>query len=132
MRAYPLFLILLLVGCSPPPTTEITQRDFRVLRVIDGDTFTGWYDGEETSVRLAAFDAPAPGEEGGPEAKAALEKLILGKVVRLEFPGPRKRDHFGRLRARVSVEGKTVNPSVQPGPPGSGLSAPRRALPDAR
>jgi len=108
-------MILALAGCSRRETREVTVRDFEVLRVIDGDTFTVMYDGEETSVRIADFDAPEPREKGGPEAKAALEKLIAGRVVRLSFPGPRKRDHFGRLRANVYVDGRNVGELLREG-----------------
>ena len=86
------------------PTRETTARTFRVVRVIDGDTFVVEYDGEPTSVRLWGFDAPEPREPGGEEATAGLREMIDGKVVRLEFPGDRKRDNFGRLLARVYVD----------------------------
>ena len=33
----------------------------------------------------------------------ALTDLMGGKTVRLEFTGPRKRDNFGRLLAKVHV-----------------------------
>ena len=86
---------------SPVPVTEIVQRDFKVLRVIDGDTFTVIYDGEETRVRLSGIDTPERGEPGFNEATAALAAMIEGRAVRLEFPAPRKRDSSGRLLCRV-------------------------------
>ena len=94
-------------------TREIAARDYAVLRVIDGDTFTVMYDGEETSVRLADFDAPEPNEPGGPAAPAALKKLIGGKIVRLDFPGKRKRDGFGRLLATITVDGRDVGEALK-------------------
>ena len=129
----PILALCLVVGCGP--TTKITQTEFEVLRVIDGDTFVVMYDGEETSVRLADYDAPEPREEGGQEAKAELERLILGRVVTLEFPGPRKRDHFGRLFARAYLGGNPVtmalpSPSVvsqkpsSPAPPSPSMKEP--------
>lgn len=87
-----------LSGCAGSHVcTEITQRDFRVERVIDGDTFVVRYDGELTSVRIYGIDTPERGEPGFAEAKAALETQILGRTVRLSFPSQRKRDNFGRL-----------------------------------
>ena len=38
-----------------------------------------------------------------PAATKALAGLIEGKMVRLEFTGPRKRDSFGRLLCKVFV-----------------------------
>ena len=97
-----LITLLLMAGCCCPASGP---PEYRVLRVIDGDTFTIHYDGEETRVRIADIDAPeifGKAEPGGPESKAALEKLIAGRSVRLEF-GDHKRDHYGRLLARVFV-----------------------------
>ena len=74
-----------------------------VQRVIDGDTFVIEYDGELTSARLVGIDAPDLKAKSGPEAKAALEKLILGKTVRIEFPGPRKRNDSGCLLVKAYV-----------------------------
>jgi len=101
----------LLAGCgqsprlegSPHVCREITARKFRVLRVVDGDTFKVTYDGEETSVRIFGINAPERRDPAGPVATAALAKLIDGRTVRLEFPGPRKRDNFGRLLCKVYV-----------------------------
>jgi len=97
---------LAFAGC--PATRVITARAFRVQRVVDGDTFKVVYDGEPTSVRILGIDAPELREPGGPEAKAALAGIVGAKVVRLAFPGPRKRDNFGRLLARVHVAGVDV------------------------
>jgi len=105
---------LLSCGSSETPASDlhetrvITARSFRVLRVIDGDTFKIMYDAENTSVRIASIDAPELREAGGAEAKAALEELIGGKIVTLEFVGKRKRDAFGRLLADVTVDGVDV------------------------
>ncbi len=108
-------------GCGP--SREIGARTFRVIRVIDGDTFVIEYDGEPTSVRLLGYDAPEPNEPGGAEATARLRELIDGKIVRLEFAEPArpgaayKRDHFGRLLARVNVDGVAVTGALGADPP---------------
>ena len=41
MRPLPVLLLVLLLTSyvSPPPCRVITARDYRVLRVVDGDTF---------------------------------------------------------------------------------------------
>ena len=97
----------LVAGCQ---SREITADTFRVERVIDGDTFVIRYDGEPTSVRLYGFDAPEPNEPGGRSAAADLRDMIEGRTVRLVFPARRKRDNFGRLLARVYVDGIEVRP----------------------
>lgn len=87
-------------GCA---TREVTARTFRVLRVVDGDTFVIRYDGEPTYVRLFGVDAPEPRDSGGPAAMAVLRRMIEGRSVRIEFSGRRKRDNFGRLLCRAYV-----------------------------
>ena len=83
--------------------TEITARTFPVLRVVDGDTFKIEYDGEPTSVRFHGINPPERSDPNGPAATEALRKMIGGKVVRIEFPGKRKRDNFGQLLCKVYV-----------------------------
>ena len=61
--------------------TEITAHTFRVLRVVDGDTFKITYDGEPTSVRFHGINAPERSDPNGPAATAALRKMIGGKRV---------------------------------------------------
>lgn len=87
-------------GCA---TREVTARTFKVLRVVDGDTFVMRYDGEPTYVRLFGVDAPESREPGGAAAMAALRRVIDGRLVRIEFSGRRKRDNFGRLVCKAYV-----------------------------
>jgi len=68
---------------------------------VDGDTFKVRYDGESTSVRIVGINAPERRDPAGPVSTAALTGLIGGKMVRLEFAEPRKRDNFGRLLCKV-------------------------------
>ena len=92
---------------SPKGTDEfrqVTAREFKVERVIDGNSFEVVYDGDLTSVRFHRIDALEPGTPEGQAATAALASLIEGKVVRLAFPGERKRDALGRLVCRVHTD----------------------------
>lgn len=110
---------------APPVVREITASDFEVLRVIDGDTFKVDYDGDLTSVRMLYINAP---ERGDPRADAATEelrRLIDGQTVQLHFEAARRRDNFGRLLCRVTVDGFDVGQHLldaglvsvyQPGP----------------
>ncbi|MBB6429238.1 thermonuclease family protein [Algisphaera agarilytica] len=112
-------------------TRVITARSYEVVRVIDGDTFKVLYDGDLTSVRLLDINAP---ERGDPKADAAtneLRRMIDGQTVELEFAAARRRDNFGRLLCRVTVDGVDVGQHLldaglvsvyQPGPRRSNAS----------
>lgn len=56
-------------------------------------------------IRLLDFDAYEMREAGGPEAKAALEKLLslAAEPPRLNPRGPGKKDSFGRLLGDVTI-----------------------------
>ncbi len=101
--------VFALAGCGSlagfGETREITARTYRVLRVIDGDTFVIRYDGEPTSVRIYGIDAPEMKDPAGLPSRDHLIELIDDREVRLVFCGPRRRDNFGRLLARVFVAG---------------------------
>lgn len=73
-----------------------------VERVLDGDTII--LKGGER-VRFYGIDAPEKEQVWGMEAKAALEKLVLGKRVVLFRNG---KDRYGRTIARVSVNHQDV------------------------
>jgi len=101
-------VLILFFGFSIPAgceTRAVSARTFRVLRVVDGDTFKVRYDGDVVGVRLWGIDAPERGDPGGSAATAALKKLIDAREVRLVFCGRHKRDNFGRSSGRVSGRG---------------------------
>ena len=89
------------------------QKQFRVYRVIDGDTIVlDIPDGREsqTTVRLWGIDTPetkAPGKPiayFGPEATAFTEKMVSGQKVTVELQPENTRDKFGRLLAFVYTD----------------------------
>lgn len=92
------------------------EKQARVQRVIDGDTFVienGTSKGDK--VRLIGVDAPetrrtARKEVGyyGQEAKEYLRTMLNGKQVKLVFDVG-KRDRYGRLLAYVYLGNKFVN-----------------------
>jgi endonuclease YncB( thermonuclease family) len=87
----------------------IAGPTYSVIRVIDGDTLTIWYRDEETSVRLFGIDTPERGEPGFHEATGALRRIVEGEKIRIEFANVNdKRDKYGRLLARVVVNGRDV------------------------
>lgn len=82
--------------------------DFKVIRVVDGDTLVIHYDGEDTYARLSRINAPERDQHGGSAATNALRSLVDGKTVQINFTSDRKRDKFGRLLASVFVDGVDV------------------------
>lgn len=79
---------------------------FTVSRVIDGDTIV--VDNNQ-EIRLMSVNAPEIKLCGGQQSKDFLEKLILGKQVRLNG---QLNDHFGRLLALVYLDGQLVNKTL--------------------
>jgi micrococcal nuclease len=89
-----------------------SDKHFLVSKVVDGDTF--WIDnGSEKGekIRLIGVDAPESRKTGrkeigyfGKEAKEYLTKLILGKMIKLEFDVGHK-DMYGRTLAYVYLDG---------------------------
>jgi endonuclease YncB( thermonuclease family) len=82
-------------------------RTVVVARVVDGDT-VDLSDGR--TVRLAGIDTPEVGECGYRPATAALERLVLGRRVRL-VASDEDRDRYGRLLRYLDVrrDGRTVD-----------------------
>jgi micrococcal nuclease len=96
-------LVGLLVGCAAEPAglpravadlpVPALAQEAVVVRHTDGDTLvlrgrgTGPLGGQPTKVRLLLVDTPEDGEVpecGGPEASAALERLVpVGSTVRV-------------------------------------------------
>jgi len=78
-------------------------------RVIDGDTVEVRIGGKVERVRLIGVDAPEIGQgEWGERARAALERMVKGKVVRVEFD-VQERDRYGRVLGYVWVDGEMAN-----------------------
>jgi len=94
---------------------------FRVVRVVDGDTFEiDAPDGEErvTRIRLwgvdtpekARRDPPRPAQPYADEATDFARGMIEGQRVRITLEESRLRGNFGRLLAFVEVEdGRMLN-----------------------
>lgn len=62
-------------------TTSLQLPYYTVSRVIDGDTFVTE---EDQNIRISSTEAPELDQCGGPVAKQALEKLVLGKKIYLK------------------------------------------------
>jgi len=84
-----------------------TNRDTRVTRVIDGDTFIT---NKGDRVRLIGVDAPELPSLRGIESKMYLNQLIHNKVVTLERDEiSDNKDKYGRLLRYVYLNKKDVN-----------------------
>lgn len=84
------------------------DRQFRVVHVVDGDTFDiNAPDGDKsyTRIRLWGVDTPevagSPAGEMyyGPEASAFAKETLDGRDVRIELAPDKSRDKYGRLLA---------------------------------
>jgi micrococcal nuclease len=81
--------------------------DLRVVRVSDGDTFTGLdSENRQVKVRLHGVDAPEAKQAFGTVARKALADLIADKTVSVEEVD---KDRYGRVVGRVTIAGKLVN-----------------------
>ena len=104
-------IIFLLVFLTLPLTCHATQ--YKVLRVVDGDTIIINYHGKKERVRLLRVDTP---ESVHPDKKRNIpmgivasdyaKKRLSGKKVDLEFEGERRGKKFERLLAYVFVDGQ--------------------------
>lgn len=93
-------------------STFTKKINAKVTSIIDGDTFRIKVEGGGASeeVKLNLIDAPEiqPGQPFGPEAKAFISKLLLGKTILLETDMS-VRDEYGRILAFVYYENTMVN-----------------------
>lgn len=79
----------------------------RVTQVTDGDTVRVQpaRGGPVRTIRLDGIDAPEICQAHGPIARDRLAERVGGRPVRVL---PRRRDDYGRLLARVEVQGQDV------------------------
>lgn len=83
-------------------------REFKVIKVSDGDTFTAIEigTGDEVKVRMYSIDAPESKQEYGTQSKEFLSSMILDKDVKLEAV---QKDRYGRLVANVYYKNRNIN-----------------------
>ena len=89
---------------------------YKVIRIVDGDTIVIKYDGKYEKVRLLCVNTPesvhSDKKQNIPMGKVAskyTEKKLTGKHVKLEFEIDRLRGNHGRLLAYVFVDGQNLN-----------------------
>lgn len=88
---------------------------YKVVRVVDGDTFIINYNGKEERVRLIGVDTPEsvhPNEEKntafGKKVSNFSKEKLTNKEVQIEFDVS-QRDKYGRLLCYVYVDGQMYN-----------------------
>jgi endonuclease YncB( thermonuclease family) len=77
-----------------------------VIEVTDGDTIKAQtQDSKVLAIRIAGIDAPERDQPFGLESQRNLADITLLRAVTLE---PQKRDKYGRIVAKVFVDGRDV------------------------
>jgi len=105
-----------------PDEQKFHHRQFKVVKVIDGDTLdVDCPDGPypHTRIRLLGVDTPetvkpdTPIQHYGPEAADYLREITLGQTVTLELDRLRTRDRHQRLLAYIILpDGVNVNLAI--------------------
>jgi micrococcal nuclease len=110
-RIYLLYLSILILFILNASFSFAGQ--YKVTRVIDGDTIRVISYGTKTTVRLVGIDAPEVANSKNtldqPFSEAAtkhLAGLVLNKAVEIKSYGP---DRYGRTLAEVVVDNRNIN-----------------------
>jgi micrococcal nuclease len=89
---------------------------YKIIRIVDGDTIVIEYDGKYEKVRMLCVNTPesvhSDAKQNIPMGKVAskyTQKKLTGKDVNLEFEIDRLRGNYGRLLAYVFVDGQNFN-----------------------
>ena len=106
-------IIIIILICLFPVITYAGQ--YKVLRVVDGDTIDIDYNGKKERIRLLCVNTPESvhpdKKQNIPMGKVASDyakKRLSDQYVDLEFEG-RKRGNYGRLLAYVILDGNNFN-----------------------
>jgi len=78
-----------------------------VTKVIDGDTIK--ISTTKKSIRLWGVDTPEMNTAKGKAVKKSVNKLLLGKKVTLDIDNKKRHDKYGRILAKVYLNGKDIN-----------------------
>jgi endonuclease YncB( thermonuclease family) len=109
MKWWAIGILIVLLGAgilNRTNKTDITNRTYKVYRVIDGDTLV--IDNNQ-EIRLINVDAPESGQCGFEEAKTKMEKMALNKKIKVEG---KVTDGFGRLLSTVWIGEKMLNAEI--------------------
>lgn len=95
-------VIILLSAFYPAPAEPLYGK---VIKVIDGDTIEVIIGNEREVVRVYGINSPERGQPHWKAAKNLMEKMTMGKRVKLLTRG---RGKYGRLLAFVMVDKKSA------------------------
>jgi len=92
--------LLVALAAAPAAAAKVPVLEGTVRYVADGDSlgFAPTRGGTPLAVRLHGVDAPEICQAWGPEARAALQRKVAGRTLRLQVRG---RDDRGRLLAQL-------------------------------
>lgn len=102
-RLCSLILVALLAAGNLAQGAEFTAK---VIAVLDGDTILIKRASGLKKIRMAGIDAPEKAQLFGETAKRSLAEMVLGKQVKITSEAV---DQYGRMVARISVDGLDVN-----------------------
>ena len=108
--------ILQAFGIEIAASANLSEDEYLVTSVTDGDTFKINYNGEEKKVRLIGIDTPesvhpdsSKNSDYGKQASAYTKSLIENKVIKIEFDVSQT-DKYGRLLVYAYLEnGEMLN-----------------------
>ncbi len=95
-----LFSFLFLFALIFAGASKAVALDYKVVRVIDGDTFIATDGSIEFKVRIVGMDAPESKQDYGKVAKTFLTNLIDDQTVTLQ-PLKKPLDRYNRILAQV-------------------------------
>lgn len=106
------FIILILIIfitsiCISSVSAHKNEKSGYVSKVIDGDTIK--ISGVKKNIRLWGVDTPELKTSKGKVIQKAVQKKLLGKKVTLDIDNKKKYDKYGRVLAKVYINGKDVN-----------------------
>ena len=104
----PIVISLFFVLSLPSSAVSQESASATVLRMIDGDTMIMMVEGKQEWVNLLAIDAPETGQPWGMIALNALNMLVDGKDIRIEFD-KEQRNYEGRMWGYLWVGDTFVN-----------------------
>ena len=103
-----------LIGCSTTfneaqsSILNTTEDDYKILRIVDGDTVIVEYNNKPEYVRIIGIDAPEKEECFSKESTERLNGLIGGKTVILEPKPNENRDKYNRLLRYVVFNNRDI------------------------
>lgn len=102
-RLRSLILVALLAVGNLAQGAEFTAK---VIAVLDGDTVLIKRASGLKKIRMAGIDAPEKAQLFGETSRRSLAEMVLGKQVKVTSEAV---DQYGRMVARLSVDGLDVN-----------------------